>query len=395
MAFDRIKEHLAAGDTYQVNLTFKIVGQFAGDPRALFADLVSAQRGSHSAFISSAEWSICSASPELFFDVDGMTIRARPMKGTVGRGRTLSEDAGAARRLQTSEKQRAENVMIVDMVRNDLGRVAEVGSVSVPALFTVERYPHVWQMTSLVTAPDGGAARGDFRGPASQRFGDRRPQGPDDGDCAGPRTGRPRRVYGSDWPRRAGRPRQFQRRHPHRGDRPPHRAASSSAPAAASCGIRMRRPSMRNVCSRARCSVGGAPLRVAGDMRWSPVRGFFLLERHLSRLRDSADYFGFPFEESAITSALSGSVRGLPNPGAFVSWCPAPGKCGRRKGPCRQRRRRCGGAGSRSDRSAGCLPVSQDHQPRRLRKRPGRRRSTRRFSGIRAARSPRRPPPTW
>lgn len=149
--FDRIKEHLAAGDTYQVNLTFKIGGRFAGDPRTLFADLVAAQQGGHAAFLTTGEWSICSASPELFFDIDGMTISARPMKGTIGRGRTTAEDAVQRDALQTSEKQRAENVMVVDMVRNDLGRVAEVGSVKVPELFTVQRYPNVWQMTSLVT----------------------------------------------------------------------------------------------------------------------------------------------------------------------------------------------------------------------------------------------------
>src|SRR5262249_47736839 len=80
-AFEAIKGHLAAGDSYQMNFTFKVRGEFEGDPRALFADLVEAQRGRHSAFIRIGDQAICSASPELFFELDGLTIRARPMKG--------------------------------------------------------------------------------------------------------------------------------------------------------------------------------------------------------------------------------------------------------------------------------------------------------------------------
>ena len=87
-AFDVIKGHLAAGDTYQVNFTFKMVGEFDGEPRALFADLIEAQRGRHCAYIRIGDWAICSASPELFFELDGLSIRARPMKGTARRGLT-------------------------------------------------------------------------------------------------------------------------------------------------------------------------------------------------------------------------------------------------------------------------------------------------------------------
>ena len=151
-AFDVIKGHLAAGDTYQVNYTFKMAGEFAGDPRALFADLIEAQRGRHCAYIRIGEWAICSASPELFFELDGLSIRARPMKGTARRGLTAVDDRGRRDELHESAKERAENVMIVDMIRNDLGRIADVGSIEVPELFSVEQYPNVWQMTSLVTA---------------------------------------------------------------------------------------------------------------------------------------------------------------------------------------------------------------------------------------------------
>src|SRR5580765_4006864 len=85
-AFDAIKSHLAAGDTYQVNFTFKMTGEFAGDPKALFVDLIDAQLGRHSAFIRIGDWAICSASPELFFELDGVSVWSRPMKGTAGRG---------------------------------------------------------------------------------------------------------------------------------------------------------------------------------------------------------------------------------------------------------------------------------------------------------------------
>jgi para-aminobenzoate synthetase/4-amino-4-deoxychorismate lyase len=149
----RVKERIAAGDTYQVNLTFPLRAALAEEPAALFARLVAAQRPCHAAFVDLGRFAIASASPELFFrrDADG-TLVARPMKGTAARGPTFEEDEAAAAALRGSEKQRAENLMIVDMLRNDLGRVAELGSVEVASLFDVERYPTLLQMTSQVRA---------------------------------------------------------------------------------------------------------------------------------------------------------------------------------------------------------------------------------------------------
>jgi len=148
----RIKEHIASGRTYQVNYTLRLRTAFSGDAYALFYDLVGAQVSGYSAFVDTGRYAVCSASPELFFERDGDLISCRPMKGTIKRGRTLAEDQAQARSLAGSEKDRAENVMIVDMVRNDLGRIAELGSVEVPSLFTEERYPTLWQLTSTVTA---------------------------------------------------------------------------------------------------------------------------------------------------------------------------------------------------------------------------------------------------
>ena len=149
---DRVREHIAAGDTYQVNLTDRLRTQHAGDPAELYADLAVAQCGAHSAYLDVGSHVIASASPELFFEWDGDLLRTRPMKGTAARGRTPDDDRRQGDDLRASEKERAENLMIVDLLRNDLSRVARVGSVDVPGLFVLERYPTVWQLTSEVTA---------------------------------------------------------------------------------------------------------------------------------------------------------------------------------------------------------------------------------------------------
>jgi para-aminobenzoate synthetase / 4-amino-4-deoxychorismate lyase len=151
-AVHKIKDRIASGDTYQVNFTMHLQTLFSGDPRALFFDLVQAQRADYTAYLDLGKHVICSASPELFFRLQGNRLTARPMKGTAVRGRTLEEDRQQIAGLHASVKDRAENVMIVDMIRNDFGRIAEIGSVNVPYLFTVEKYPTLLQMTSTVTA---------------------------------------------------------------------------------------------------------------------------------------------------------------------------------------------------------------------------------------------------
>ncbi len=150
--FDAIKRAIARGDTYQVNYTMRLRSFFSGNPHAFFVDLLPAQRADYTAYIETDDFAVCSVSPELFFRLDGNIITCRPMKGTRSRGRFPEEDRALADELRDSEKERAENVMVVDMIRNDLGRIAEFGSVRVPELFTLERYPTLWQMTSSVTA---------------------------------------------------------------------------------------------------------------------------------------------------------------------------------------------------------------------------------------------------
>lgn len=149
---DRIRSHIAAGDTYQVNHTFRMRAPFSGDPRSFFIDLVGSQPRSYAAYLDCGGYAVCSASPELFFRLDGRRLLSRPMKGTADRGWDRGSDRDAVERLRASEKDRAENAMIVDMVRNDIGRVAKVGSVRVADRFDVERHPTVLQMTTTVEA---------------------------------------------------------------------------------------------------------------------------------------------------------------------------------------------------------------------------------------------------
>ncbi|MCG8561598.1 MAG: aminodeoxychorismate synthase component I [Hyphomicrobiales bacterium] len=150
--FDAVKRYIAAGDIYQLNLTLKCAFDFAGDPLALYADLRRKQPVAHGALIRTPDLSILSASPELFLEIEDGQALSRPMKGTADRGLTLEQDQGVRDWLCSDAKSRAENLMIVDLMRNDLGRVAETGSVRVTDLYTVETYETLHQMTSGVAA---------------------------------------------------------------------------------------------------------------------------------------------------------------------------------------------------------------------------------------------------
>lgn len=152
IAIEDIHESIGRGDTYQVNHTFRMRAAFSGDANELYRDLIVAQRGEYGAFIDTGRFQVLSASPERFFRLRGRHIDVRPMKGTTRRGRWSAEDEALATELQASEKNRAENLMIVDLLRNDLGRVAEFGSVKVDELFELERYETLWQLTSQIGA---------------------------------------------------------------------------------------------------------------------------------------------------------------------------------------------------------------------------------------------------
>jgi len=147
---EAIKNAIERGDTYQVNLTMSMTATLTGSASGLFAQMVRSQPKSYAALIDLGDTTVVSVSPELFLSVDDRTVSMRPMKGTAPRGRSIFDDAEQRMELEWSEKERAGNVMIVDMIRNDLGRVSRTGSVNVPVLFRSERYPTVWQLTSTV-----------------------------------------------------------------------------------------------------------------------------------------------------------------------------------------------------------------------------------------------------
>jgi para-aminobenzoate synthetase/4-amino-4-deoxychorismate lyase len=151
-AFAAVKNYIAAGDSYQVNLTLRERFRFWGEPFALYRRMCAAQPAAFCAWLDLGGTVIASASPELFFARHGQQIVMRPMKGTAPRGTDARADRRLRRELSSSVKERAENLMIVDLVRNDLGRVAVTGTVAVPALFVVESYPTLQQMTSTVSA---------------------------------------------------------------------------------------------------------------------------------------------------------------------------------------------------------------------------------------------------
>jgi para-aminobenzoate synthetase / 4-amino-4-deoxychorismate lyase len=151
-ALTEVQALIAAGDLYQANLTFGAQVRMLGTPLAIYAGLRARARAGYGGVIHTGRDWFLSLSPELFFACDGARIVTRPMKGTAARHADPEADRAAVLTLQTDEKQRAENLMIVDLLRNDLSRVAVPGSVAVPELFHVETYPSVHQMTSTVTA---------------------------------------------------------------------------------------------------------------------------------------------------------------------------------------------------------------------------------------------------
>jgi len=308
-AFERIRHHIVEGDTYQVNFTFRMLAAFRGDPAALFADLVAAQNGGYAAYLDIGHHAICSASPELFFERTGNRLECRPMKGTARRGRTLAEDREQADALRRSAKQRSENVMIVDMVRNDLGRIAKVGSVDVQQLFAVERYPTLWQMTSRVTATADA--------PLDEVFAALHPSASVTGapkvrtaEIIRELEGRPRGVYtGAIGQIEPGGDARFN-------------VAIRTAVVDLSAG-RVELGSGSGIvwesdargeyeeCLLKGGVLGRRPVRfeLLETLRWSREEGFFLLDRHLARLRDSAEYFGFVCRMELVREALENTVR--------------------------------------------------------------------------------------
>lgn len=149
-AIEHIHHHIRQGDTYQVNYTVQLQQNLTADPFAIYNRLVVEQNAHYNAFIQHDDVSIISISPELFFKKDGDKLTTRPMKGTTNRGLTSETDLAQARWLAQDQKNRSENMMIVDLLRNDMNRISKIGSEDVKSLCQVEQYSTVWQMTSTI-----------------------------------------------------------------------------------------------------------------------------------------------------------------------------------------------------------------------------------------------------
>ncbi len=313
-AFDRIKAHIGEGDTYQVNFTFQADADIHGDPVSLFADLVQAQGGRHGVFVDTGDLAICSASPELFFDRRDGVLRARPMKGTARREPRPDADRAARDRLAASAKDRAENVMVVDMVRNDLGRIAETGTVRVEELFAVERYPTVWQMTSLVSARSAAPLEAVFAAlhPSASITG--APKVRTMEIIAALEQG-PRGVYtgavghlapdGSTRFNVAIRTAVVDRH-----------AGRVSFGMGSGIVWDSQADAEYDECLLKGSILGRRPVAfdLLETLLWTPAEGFVLLERHLARLEASAAWFDRPLDSTFVRGALEQAVAGATRP---------------------------------------------------------------------------------
>jgi len=300
----RIQDWISRGETYQVNFTHQLQSGFEGDPWGLFLSLWHNQRSDHAAWLDLGDQAICSASPELFFELDGERVVSRPMKGTAARGRSTTEDRFQAEELAESAKNRAENVMIVDMIRNDLARIAKPGSVSTCSLFDVERYPSVFQLTSTVEAQTEATVVEIFDAlfPCASITG-------------APKINTTRLIHELE-------------PHPRGvytgavGFMAPDRQARFNV-AIRTATIDRRRGELsygvgggivwdsepeaehRECLDKARVLTAPRPeFELLETLLWKPEAGYALLARHLSRLADSAEYFGFAFDRDAVHDSI-------------------------------------------------------------------------------------------
>jgi para-aminobenzoate synthetase / 4-amino-4-deoxychorismate lyase len=335
---DAIRAAIARGDTYQANFTYRLRGTLeagapaGGDPAAaLFARLCRSERAPYAAFLDlgsepgGRSAAVCSVSPELFFRRENGRLTCRPMKGTAPRGRTLDEDRRMSAALRASAKERAENLMIVDMVRNDLGRVARPGSVRVPALLEVERYETVHQMTSTVVAESDASLPDLFTAlfPCASVTGapkvrtmeiltalESTPRGVYTGAVgwvSPDGTARFSVAIRTAWiaPDGFGGPRASGRMTIEYGtgggvvwDSDPERELAETRTKA----VALRR-------ALAVDPPSGRDFELLETLLWTGREGYALLDRHLARLADSAEYFGFALDVEAVRRALESAIE--------------------------------------------------------------------------------------
>lgn len=312
-AIEQIKNYIARGETYQVNYTFRLQTKFTGDPFALWLKLIQAQPRGYAAYLDTGRFFICSVSPELFFLLNGSELISRPMKGTATRGRTIEQDREKIQWLKKSEKNRAENLMIVDMVRNDMGRIAETGSVSVPSLFDIERYPTVLQMTSTVKSETSSRLSEIFTAlfPCASITGAPKIRTM---EIIAELENAPRGVYtgciGFVSPERkaqfnvAIRTVQIDRK-------------AGTADYGVGGGIVWDSESVDEYSEcliKSRVLITERPdFELLESFLWEKGTGYFLLERHLKRLVDSGEYFGYPVDTELVRNSLLELAKFLDN----------------------------------------------------------------------------------
>ncbi|WP_243373777.1 aminodeoxychorismate synthase component I [Geotalea sp. SG265] len=310
-AFEQIKEHIKSGDTYQVNYTYRLRGPSSTATIHDFLGLLQGKSAPFGAAITTKSFSILSASPELFFSLDGEMIESRPMKGTIARGLTQEEDWRQGQALQNSEKDRAENLMIVDMVRNDLGRIAETGSVHVPRLFTLEKYPTLWQMTSSVRGRTRASVTDIFAAmfPAASITGAPKNQAMQ--IIANLETS-PRRIYtGSIGFIAPGRRAQF-----NVAIRSMLFSGQENAVEYGTGGGIVWDSQWQNELAESRTKAAVLRARPVGfslleSILWTPEERYRLLEHHLKRMAQSAAYFDYSMAEDDLRRHLADLSRRL------------------------------------------------------------------------------------
>lgn len=337
-AIARIRDYIAAGDVYQVNFTLRRSFRLAGDTAAFYRDLCGSQQAPFCAFIDTGRFRILSASPELFFRLDNGVVTVRPMKGTAPRGRWWEEDEAAKQRLRDDPKERAENLMIVDLMRNDLGMIARTGTVNVASLFDVETLPTLHQMTSTITAdltPGTGLVEifralfpcGSVTGAPKKRAMEiiaeleTSARGVYTG-CLGYISPGKTRKDTDSVNADAGRHSKLN----------PFEAVFSVAIRTAvidgetgegelgvGSGVTWdsRADAEYAECiAKGRFALSGPPeFELVETMLYEEGSGYFLLDRHLERLRRSAAYFGFAFRPEPVRETLA--LRGAPLAGRY------------------------------------------------------------------------------
>jgi para-aminobenzoate synthetase/4-amino-4-deoxychorismate lyase len=314
-AVDSVQQAIAAGETYQCNLTTHLRCRLSGDAERFYDDLIHAQRCRYGTYLQLGRHAILSASPELFFEWSPDRLITRPMKGTARRGRTTREDENLAAALLCSPKERAENVIVVDLLRNDLGKIAETGTVQVPRLLNLERYETVWQLTSDVV----GTARPDVALPDVFRA-----LFPCGSVTGAPKAATMRLIRDTEAGPRGIYCGAIGFVAPPAG---PHRARFSVAIRTAvidrqtgcceygvGSGITWDSdPALEYAELQAKTAILSRRPRefeLLETMAYRPTTGVRNLERHLFRLTDSARYFGFPIDVDAARSQVLAAVDG-------------------------------------------------------------------------------------